>query len=76
MEAPYCDVIGCERPADWIRLADEGAYISDYLCHQCRQRLWRVRPAEADRYLALSRLNDAARDELKPEKGWRVAVCL
>ncbi len=38
MSVPTCEVIGCERPAEYMRVQDGATVMEDYLCRECYQK--------------------------------------
>jgi hypothetical protein len=70
MNALECDVIGCGRPASWVRSRDLDDTYEDFLCNICWATLRVLFPEEAacylvcDPVLAESRLTTANAEEV------------
>lgn len=51
METLLCDVIGCGRPAAWVRVENLESCCEDFLCSVCQTKLRRLQPREALHYI-------------------------
>ena len=48
--AEYCEVIGCNGSAEWVRIEDFNACHEEYLCSRCWAELYAREPQQAVHY--------------------------